>query len=135
MDYRRKFWKSVESQGSIVRSHLTLQITFYSKLTRGLERIHATLLVKLCNLLNGNYDFRAVLSCIIDESFLVCMRDMIFAGADTTNSVMEHGILHVSLRPEVQRRVQAEIDEVVGHNRPPTYEDKGKYVGNRFSFC
>ena len=63
---------------------------------------------------------------VADESFLVCMRDMVFAGSDTTNSVMEHGILHVSLRPEIQKRVQAEIDEVVGHNRGPSYEDRNK---------
>ena len=54
------------------------------------------------------------------------MRDMVFAGSDTTNSVMEHGILHVSLRPEVQNRIQTEIDEVIGQNRGPSYEDRTK---------
>ena len=49
---------------------------------------------------------------------------MVLAGADTTNSALEHGILHVALQPRIQKRVQAEIDQVIGSSRLPTYTDR-----------
>ena len=55
---------------------------------------------------------------------MVVMRDMVFAGSDTTNSALEYGLLYVSLNPDVQRKVQEEIDRVVGTNRAPVYADK-----------
>ena len=62
---------------------------------------------------------------LTDEDLLVVLRDMVAAGADTTNSALEHGILHVALQPHIQKRVQAEIDEVTGGNsRLPTYDDR-----------
>ena len=67
-----------------------------------------------------------IILVVTDESLLVVMRDMVFAGSDPSNCAMEHGILHLSLQPEIQRKVQAEIDQVIGHNRSPCYEDKLK---------
>ena len=52
------------------------------------------------------------------------MRDMVLGGADTVSSGLEHALLFMTLNPEVQARVQAEIDSVVGQNRDPVYEDK-----------
>ena len=54
------------------------------------------------------------------------MRDLVFGGSDTTNSVLEHVILHVSLQPAIQTKVQDEIDQVIGA-RGPTYEDRLRY--------
>ena len=54
------------------------------------------------------------------------LRDMVAAGADTTNSALEHGILHVALQPHIQQRVQAEIDQITISSRLPQYEDRHK---------
>ena len=53
------------------------------------------------------------------------MRDMVFAGTDTTNTSLEHAILHMALNQNIQKRVQTEIDEVIG-NRVPTYNDRNR---------
>ena len=59
-----------------------------------------------------------------DETFLVCMRDLIYGGSDTTNSAMEHGILHMARNPNVQKKVQDEIDKVLGQSVAPSYDDR-----------
>ena len=59
-----------------------------------------------------------------DLSLTACVRDIFVAAADTTNSSLEHGILHVCLQPAIQRKVQEEIDHVIGRTREPCYEDR-----------
>ncbi|KAA1473738.1 cytochrome P450 [Dentipellis sp. KUC8613] len=46
------------------------------------------------------------------------------AGADTTLSALSSSILALLLHPHVQRRAQQEIDDVVGRQRLPTFEDR-----------
>jgi cytochrome P450 len=46
------------------------------------------------------------------------------AGSDTTASGIRSFFLYMVLNPGVQRRAQAEIDEVTGGDRPPTYDDR-----------
>ncbi|KAA1476670.1 cytochrome P450 [Dentipellis sp. KUC8613] len=45
-------------------------------------------------------------------------------GADTTVSAMTTAFLGLLLYPETQRLAQQEIDQVVGRNRLPTFEDR-----------
>ena len=54
------------------------------------------------------------------------MRDLIFAGGETIGAQMEHMIQQMALNPLVQRRVQMEIDQVVGPDRWPLYDDRNK---------
>ncbi|TFK27949.1 cytochrome P450 78A3p [Coprinopsis marcescibilis] len=50
------------------------------------------------------------------------------AGADTTvGSALAFFVL-IALHPEVQRKAQLELDEVVGFGRLPTYEDRASLV-------
>ncbi|KAI9467400.1 cytochrome P450 [Lactarius psammicola] len=49
---------------------------------------------------------------------------MYMAGADTTVSVLQIFILAMTLYPEVQRKAQAEIDQVVGNSRLPDFSDQ-----------
>ncbi|KAL0945491.1 hypothetical protein HGRIS_000977 [Hohenbuehelia grisea] len=46
------------------------------------------------------------------------------AGAETTASTLMVFLLAMTLHPEHQRRAQAEIDEVVGEDRLPEFEDR-----------
>ncbi|EIW86005.1 cytochrome P450 [Coniophora puteana RWD-64-598 SS2] len=46
------------------------------------------------------------------------------AGTDTTFSTIVCFIYAMILHPDVQRRAQAQLDPVVGHERPPTLDDR-----------
>ena len=61
------------------------------------------------------------------ESVLVIMRDLILGGSDTTASAMEHMLLYLSANPDIQSKIQAEIYEVIGPERMPSYEDKSRW--------
>ena len=52
------------------------------------------------------------------------MRDLFIAGTETTSNTVLWGILHMMEYPEVQSRVQAELDHVVGRNRLPSFDDQ-----------
>ena len=61
------------------------------------------------------------------ESLQVAARDLIFAGGETIGAAIQHVILYIALHAEVQRKIQAEIDQVIGPDRLPTYDDKKRY--------
>jgi cytochrome P450 len=48
------------------------------------------------------------------------------AGSDTTSSTLYGFVQAMVLFPEVQKKAQAEIERVVGHDRLPTMEDEPK---------
>lgn len=48
------------------------------------------------------------------------------AGSETTSNTMEFAILYMILNPDVQAKVQEEIDAVVGTSRFPNVLDKPK---------
>ncbi|KAJ7214442.1 cytochrome P450 [Mycena pura] len=50
------------------------------------------------------------------------------AGADTTVSALASFILAMTMFPEIQKKAQAAVDEVVGPNRLPDFEDNIPYV-------
>ena len=52
------------------------------------------------------------------------MKKIPFLGTETTSSSLLWAILFLLHYPEVQRKVQLEIDEVVGPNRRVTLQDK-----------
>ncbi|XP_037087669.1 cytochrome P450 1A1-like [Pollicipes pollicipes] len=51
------------------------------------------------------------------------LKDLLMAGMETVNTVMEWVILILVLHPDVQARAAAEVDEVVGHDRTPAIDD------------
>ncbi|KAI9445989.1 cytochrome P450 [Lactarius indigo] len=51
---------------------------------------------------------------------------MYLGGADTTVSALETFILAMTLYPEVQRKAQAEIDQVIGGSRLPDFSDQAE---------
>ncbi|XP_046368570.2 cytochrome P450 1A1-like [Haliotis rufescens] len=54
--------------------------------------------------------------------------DLFGAGFGTVANTMEWATLYMADNPEVQAKVQQEIDDVVGQSRRPTLEDRGKMV-------
>lgn len=52
--------------------------------------------------------------------------DMFVAGAETTSTTLLWSILYLTQNPEVQKKVQEELDAVIG-DRPASRDDKSKY--------
>ena len=50
--------------------------------------------------------------------------DLFLAGAETTSSTLTWAMLYMVREPEVQKRVQSELDTVVGRSRLPASTDK-----------
>jgi len=47
--------------------------------------------------------------------------DLINGGSDTNNAFMEQILLYMILHPNVQEKVQTEIDNVISHEEDVTY--------------
>ncbi|NWS16813.1 CP2D3 protein, partial [Pachyramphus minor] len=50
--------------------------------------------------------------------------DLFGAGSETTTTTLRWALLYMLLHPEIQSKVQAEIDQVIGRERPPTMTDQ-----------
>lgn len=51
----------------------------------------------------------------------------ISTGAETTSSTLQWAMLYMITYPDVQVKVQEEIDAVIGSSRVPTLEDRPRY--------
>uniref|UniRef100_A0A671DSJ2 Cytochrome P450 family 2 subfamily J member 2 n=1 Tax=Rhinolophus ferrumequinum TaxID=59479 RepID=A0A671DSJ2_RHIFE len=60
------------------------------------------------------------ISCFNDENLIVSTLDLFFAGTETTSTTLRWGLLFMALYPEIQEKVQAEIDTVIGRSQPPS---------------
>ena len=63
-----------------------------------------------------------------DDERHVVIWDIIFGGTDTTATTNEWLIYFMINYPDVQKKVQAELDRVVGFDRLPRLEDRPKLV-------
>nr|XP_057930456.1 cytochrome P450 2J6-like isoform X2 [Doryrhamphus excisus] len=60
-----------------------------------------------------------------DENNLVlCSMDLFMAGTLPTAATLKLGLLYLIQNPDVQEKVHAEIDQVIGHARLPTMADR-----------
>lgn len=65
-----------------------------------------------------------------EKQLLAVCLDMFIAGSETTNKSMGFLMLHIVRNPDIQAKMQEEIDRVIGRERLPTLEDRPKYVVN-----
>ncbi|NXL46617.1 CP2J2 protein, partial [Podilymbus podiceps] len=68
---------------------------------------------------NGGSTFR-------EENLVACTLDLLFAGTETSSTTIRWALLYMAIHPEIQARVQAEIDTVIGQKRQPVLEDRNK---------
>ncbi|KAG8223773.1 hypothetical protein J437_LFUL001493 [Ladona fulva] len=68
---------------------------------------------------------------VTDKQLAALCVDLFMAGADTTFNSMTFSLLYMILYPEAQKKVQEELDRVVGKDRMPSLEDRFSlpYIG------
>lgn len=59
-----------------------------------------------------------------DEALEQNMRTLLSAGTETTASTLMWTIIQMMMHPDIQKKVQNEIDEVIGRERTPSYNDR-----------
>ncbi|XP_066532446.1 cytochrome P450 2J2-like [Hoplias malabaricus] len=58
------------------------------------------------------------------ETLVVATLDMFEAGTETSATTIRWGLVFMMKYPEIQEKVQEEIDRVIGHSRQPSMADK-----------
>ncbi|KAG1939524.1 cytochrome P450 2J3-like [Pimephales promelas] len=58
------------------------------------------------------------------ENLCICTLDLFVAGTETSATTLYWGLLYMIKYPEIQAKVQEEIDRVVGESRQPSLSDK-----------
>ncbi|XP_065807369.1 cytochrome P450 2J2 isoform X2 [Labrus bergylta] len=58
------------------------------------------------------------------ETLLVCILDLIEAGTETAATTLRWALVYMMNYPEIQEKVQSEIDQVIGQSRQPTLADR-----------
>uniref|UniRef100_A0A9L0KIB6 Uncharacterized protein n=1 Tax=Equus asinus TaxID=9793 RepID=A0A9L0KIB6_EQUAS len=61
-----------------------------------------------------------------DDNLRLVVSDLFFAGMVTTSTTLAWALLLMILHPDVQRRVQQEVDEVIGQVRRPEMGDQAR---------
>lgn len=61
----------------------------------------------------------------VRQLMAVCL-DMFIAGSETTNKTMDFMMLHLVRTPHAQKKLQQEIDAVIGRSRLPSLDDRVK---------
>ncbi|XP_033956842.1 steroid 17-alpha-hydroxylase/17,20 lyase [Pseudochaenichthys georgianus] len=60
-----------------------------------------------------------------EDHLLMTVGDIFGAGVETTTTVLKWAIAYILHHPQVQRRIQEELDRKVGGDRPPQLSDRG----------
>jgi len=60
-----------------------------------------------------------------DESLETNLDLLFLAGTDTTATTLRWGFLFMIIHPDIQAKVQKELDDVIGRDRMPSHDDKG----------
>ncbi|XP_072039062.1 steroid 17-alpha-hydroxylase/17,20 lyase-like [Amphiura filiformis] len=68
----------------------------------------------------------AKVDSLTDVHLLQTVGDMFIGGADTTTSSLHWSVALMVQHPEIQEKIAEEMDRVVGRDRPPSLEDRGK---------
>ncbi|XP_056410278.1 vitamin D 25-hydroxylase [Hyla sarda] len=58
------------------------------------------------------------------ENLIFSVGELIIAGTETTTNALRWAVLFMALYPNIQVQVQKEIDQVIGPNRLPAYEER-----------
>ncbi|XP_035676719.1 cytochrome P450 2D28-like [Branchiostoma floridae] len=65
-------------------------------------------------------------STFTEEQHVTLVRQVFLAGTDTTATTLHWAVLFMILHPDIQQKVQQEIDSVLGPNQDPSMEHRSK---------
>ncbi len=74
--------------------------------------------------INSNSNVNKNTTCLTISDMCATASDLFMAGTETTSTALRWGLLHLMSRPDIQTRVQQELDSVVGRDRLPSVSDK-----------
>ncbi|CAJ1060407.1 Hypothetical predicted protein [Xyrichtys novacula] len=60
----------------------------------------------------------------VEENLVMCGLELFVAGSETTSTTLRWAILYMTKYPEIQAKVQAEIDRVIGRSRQLSMDDR-----------
>jgi cytochrome P450 len=60
--------------------------------------------------------------------------DLFSAGTETSSTTLLWALLYIAKFPDIQKKLQDEVDSVIGREKPPGRMDKKKYVLIDISF-
>lgn len=63
---------------------------------------------------------------ILEEQLQSMIVDLLLVGTLTVNATLNYGILFLTLNPDIQKKLQNEIDSVVPRHMVPTVDDVEK---------
>lgn len=63
----------------------------------------------------------------VEEGLIITCFDLFAAGAESVSNTLSFSLLYTVLYPEVQRKVQNMLDDVVGRERRPCLDDRPRY--------
>ncbi|XP_069500541.1 cytochrome P450 2F2-like isoform X4 [Ambystoma mexicanum] len=61
-----------------------------------------------------------------DMSMLMSIQNLLFGGTETVSTTLRYGFLILMKYPQITLKMQEEIDNVVGPNRSPSFDDRSK---------
>ncbi|XP_004484591.1 cytochrome P450 2J2-like [Dasypus novemcinctus] len=59
-----------------------------------------------------------------EENLICSTLDLFFAGTETTSTTLRWALLYLTVNPEIQVKVQAELDRVIGTSQQPRMADR-----------
>ncbi|XP_073679627.1 cytochrome P450 2J4-like [Garra rufa] len=59
-----------------------------------------------------------------EDNLMYCVVDLFGAGTETTSNTLRWALLFMAKYPDVQEKVQSEIDQVIGQTRQPLMDDR-----------
>lgn len=59
-----------------------------------------------------------------ETNLALCSLDLFLAGTETTSTTLQWALVYLIRNPDIQEKVHAEIDRVIGQNRQPSMADR-----------
>ncbi|NXQ43030.1 CP1A4 protein, partial [Catharus fuscescens] len=61
-----------------------------------------------------------------NDKIIHIVNDLFGAGFDTVSTALSWSLMYVALYPDIQRKIQEELDQTIGRERRPRLSDRGK---------